>query len=85
MVCFKIQNVNWNRVQHTPAHLQSDRQAVCKLQTASSCSEGKTKPGHSLLPYREGNEAERGKMQKPLYFILFHIEDTLFSLQRWQK
>lgn len=50
------------------------------MQTASSCSEEKTKPGHSVLPYREGTKANRGKAQKPLYFILFHTKDTLFSV-----
>lgn len=71
MVCFKTQNLNWNRAQCTPAHLPSDGQAVCKMQTAGSCSEEKVKLGHSLLTVREVTKRQRGEAQKPLYFILF--------------
>lgn len=79
MVCFKIQNVNWKRAQHTPAHLPSDRQAACKMQTASSCSEEKKESGHFLLPYREATKENTGEPQNSLYFFLFHVNDTFLS------
>lgn len=49
------------------------------MQTASSCREEQHEGGCSLRPYRERTKANTEEAQKPLYFILFHIEDTFLN------